>query len=146
MSGVHSPSAHTQRGAAKSVADILNAAADLIEPEGRWTQGEWKRERIDTDECAWCAEGAIALAAGIGCFYMVRDSEPYRAFRNSLPKRQDPFEWNDAPGRTQAEVVTALRAAAEKARAAASEGSVGTKADRPKSQNPQPNSRRQADD
>ncbi|MBG7616517.1 hypothetical protein IWC96_14660 [Brevundimonas sp. BAL450] len=29
---------------------------------------------------------------------------------------------------------------------AASEGSVGTQADRPKSQNPQPNSRRQADD
>ena len=43
MTLVHSPSAHTQPGSAKTVADILTAAADLIEPEGAWTQYQWAR-------------------------------------------------------------------------------------------------------
>ena len=122
---VHSGPAglHTHPGAAKSVAEILNAAADLIEPEGAWTQGSYGGSGC------WCAMGAINHVGGFLSDINEASIALARSlgfqFPNSIP------DWNDDPYRTQSEVVAALRAAADKARTDASSSSVGTKADRP---------------
>lgn len=137
---VHSASPHTQPGAAKSVADILNAAADLIEPEGRWTQGTLSRDESgcevfdpwDSRAACWCVAGAMQRAAGIRHEYHAEHWREYDAARHLLGKVVDRYSiahWNDGYSRTQAEVVAALRAAAEKARADAETGSVGTTAE-----------------
>ncbi|MGQ3040584.1 MAG: DUF6197 family protein [Brevundimonas sp.] len=111
------------------VQEVLNKAADLLEKPGAWTQGAEYRNKAgedisDLDESdddnptdltpvCWCASGAIwrqpistpekvaaceALASALGA-----DN------RFDIPK------WNDAPSRTQAEVVEALRTAAKAA-------------------------------
>ncbi|WP_420478274.1 DUF6197 family protein [Brevundimonas sp. FT23028] len=115
-----------------TVSEILTKAADLLETPGAWTQGaEYRNEAgedisdfdddaddlpADLTPVCWCAAGAIwcqpistpekvaaceALAAAIGS-----------GDRYEVPK------WNDAPERTQAEVVAALRTAASQAEAA----------------------------
>lgn len=94
------------------IADILDKAADLIEPEGRWIQGEYHDHR-DGISC-WCAMGAVA-----------RVMQENEADAEYLLDRQasligftsmDLEEFNDAEGRAQAEVVAKLREAAAKAR------------------------------
>ncbi|MFA6031846.1 MAG: hypothetical protein WC889_02965, partial [Myxococcota bacterium] len=55
-----------------SVADVLERAADLIEPEGAWTQGESARDAngkplkqgSDHNAVCWCVLGAIGKVAG----------------------------------------------------------------------------------
>jgi hypothetical protein len=100
-----------------SIADVLERAADLIEPEGAWTQHEWalgangEEDPIGPAVC-WCAWGAIYEASG-------RDWTPVanqavQAVQAHLDAEIQ--QWNDAPGRTQAEVVASLREAAAKAR------------------------------
>ena len=104
-----------------SVADILARAADLIEPEGAWTQGEEARDAhgegledfSGTDAVCWCAGGAIWKAARL--LGVVRGAPFQRYFELFLGVTGVP-EWNDAPERTQAEVVAKLREAAAKAR------------------------------
>lgn len=92
-----------------NVSEILNKAADLIEPQGAWVQGKWS---TDGGKCL-CAEGAIAIAAELSFFTAVEGSPAGRALAEFIG---DPIPvWNDAPDRTQAEVVAALRAAARKA-------------------------------
>lgn len=102
-----------------NVADILERAADLIEPEGAWTQGAFAvsatGERLNEqapEAVCWCVAGAISRAAG--SFYSGGASaarDHLRAIiQDTLP------HWNDAPERTQAEVVSKLREAAAKAR------------------------------
>lgn len=81
----------------KTTADILNAAADLLEQPGAWTQGEIKYGAI---------VDAILQAAGPG-FNITRACN---ALRSVIQDAIVCFEC--APGRTQAEVVAALRAAA----------------------------------
>lgn len=86
---------------------VLAKAADLIEPEGAWTQDVW---RNDTRTC-FCAEGAIAQAAGIEPARAgAHDSSRYLETAVGIGRWEVPT-WNDAPGRTQAEVVAALRKA-----------------------------------
>lgn len=104
----------------ESVADVLMRAADLIEPEGAWCQGE---PAEDADGCAvgaldpsairWCAAGALARFSsnpdgtnGNKFYHRVR-----RELINVLGTSTI-VHWNDAPERTQAEVVAALRSAA----------------------------------
>lgn len=103
-------------------ADVLRAAADLIEPEGAWTQGHyWASPTLDSsdmeepskvpdDAFCFCALGAIARAA---------DEEPDHACGHpaaeALKREVGPVHiWNDAPERTQAEVVAKLREVAAK--------------------------------
>jgi hypothetical protein len=91
---------------ALSVAEVLDAAADLIEPEGAWTQGEW-----GSDGC-WCLDGALMAAKG-SC----QTWPELEAVRNAIgPECETAIGWNDAPERTQAEVVAKLREAAAKAK------------------------------
>lgn len=104
----------------KGVADVLNAAADLLDKPGAWTQNEFARDAAGravyhTSSLAtcWCARGAIAA---------VNDEEDDHTANNRNWKAaaqlmgfhdvHDIEQWNDAPGRTQAEVVAALREAA----------------------------------
>lgn len=110
-----------------SIADVLDAAADLIEPEGAWTQGAFSKTkggRYNGDLVAprkpacWCVLGAIAR---------VSDSDPTRPFEGIARDAMlaldcvasgDVPGWNDAPERTQSEVLATLREAAALAREA----------------------------
>jgi DnaJ-domain-containing protein 1 len=97
-----------------TVADILRKAADLIEPEGAWTQGAFGRtpngvgtSSADSDAVCWCVAGAINKAA--------RDLDvlavpAHRLFERVIGGYN--FTWNDHHQRTQAEVVAKLREAA----------------------------------
>jgi hypothetical protein len=100
----------------KTLADIFDEAADLIEPEGAWTQGYYAmasedviRNPVDDDACRFCVVGAIWRAAG--------DFERRDVVIESIAGDEgDLIRWNDDPRRTQPEVVAKLREAAAKAR------------------------------
>jgi hypothetical protein len=111
-SGRSEPKSPTPMGGA-SVSEVLAAAADLLEKPGAWTQGIW----VDHKGCL-CIEGAIATVVGIhpSDVYSHPASIELEARIGSL------VDWNDAPGRTQAEVVTALRQAARQASNPTAEG------------------------
>jgi hypothetical protein len=89
------------------VAAVLDRAADLIEERG-WIQGRCK------DETGICALHAIDLATPDD-----DDDEMYWHTSEAVWQRVgwNITGWNDAPGRTAAEVIAALRAAAESERA-----------------------------
>jgi hypothetical protein len=107
------------------VAEILERAADLIEPKGAWTQGYHARDDEgnpvrpgDRAAVCWCMWGAIIARktdwhdyeAAVDCLYGILP-RPESAAANTMAA------FNDQPGRTQSEVVQALRDAAAKARA-----------------------------
>lgn len=106
---------------ALSVADVLDRAADLIEPEGAWIQGRLCEDGCDLQNAScFCAMGAILR---VGSSSLIgRKSVP--VFEASLPSGFREYgaglrpaaDWNDAPERTQGEVVAKLREAAAKAR------------------------------
>ncbi len=93
--------------------EVCRAAADLIEPEGAWTQHFYARDadgvyRMPTEAQAvcWCMTGAlmrIAPSEMAGAGALVR-----RVLNTDFSE-----QWNDHPTRTQAEVVAVLRRAAE---------------------------------
>lgn len=99
----------------ETVSEILNAAADLLEKPGAWTTGDYARG----DDC-FCALGAICEIEGQvkprgNVVVEKEESDASRAFALFVMGEPEPYHvarWNDAPGRTQAEVVAALRAAA----------------------------------
>ena len=96
---------------------VLDAAADLIEPEGAWQQGSWfdtsSELALGGDYRCMCAEGALIL---VGCERFSLPSQPAHKFLLAATGAEDVPDWNDAPERTQAEVVAALRKAADLAR------------------------------
>jgi hypothetical protein len=99
-----------------SIADVLSKAADLIEPEGAWTQHVDARDAAgnqidhdDVDAVCWCADGAYMRVGGNW------GDAGWRALQVALGG-DGPISWNDAPERTQAEVVAKLREAAALAR------------------------------
>lgn len=101
----------------KTVAEILDAAAALIEPEGMWGQGVSGGCR--GQHCADTAIYRVANDLTLG------ERDDVRRFFAKLiggDTHWDTFRWNDAPERTQAEVVAKLREAAELARSFKSEG------------------------
>lgn len=99
-----------------AVADVLNRAADLIERDG------WCQRRYRGQDGEHCVSDALIRAAGMGepgdtgqqARVMTLYCEASDALRAKVRRKNLP-RWNDAPGRTQAEVVAALRAAAERA-------------------------------
>ncbi len=101
---------------ALSVSEVLSRAADLLEKPGAWTQGEYSRG----DYC-FCALGAVCEIEGRtrprGNLEVNEDESPAcAALARAITGEPYPYlvaRWNDAPRRTQAEVVSALRAAAE---------------------------------
>lgn len=91
---------------ADTVADVLERAADLIEPEGAWIQGVFQSE----DGCSHCLHSAVMEQADD--FLKMKAATQALGFNYS----EEVWVWNDAPGRTQAEVVAKLREAARSAR------------------------------
>lgn len=104
--------------APQTVADVLDAAADLLEKPKGWTQGAYARDadgrdvnpyekwRPSPEAVCFCLYGALAHVAS-------------QAGMEKTPFLVDPLpstKWNDTPGRTQSEVVAALRAAATSTR------------------------------
>jgi len=102
-----------------TVAEVLDRAADLIEPAGAWTQGKW-----GSPETCMCAEGAIFAACEASPMYD-RNRIPgaigvLTSMLPAIPRGNPIAFWNDDPERTQAEVVAKLREAAALARERAS--------------------------
>lgn len=95
---------------------VLSSAADIIERDG-WAQ----HVMVDRDGSC-CTEAALSLATS--AYPLVALRVPARAALLSvLPERdlnvsaaQEVADWNDSPDRTAAEVIAALRKAAEVAR------------------------------
>ena len=96
-----------------AVADVLNGAADLLLEDG-WVQGDYRGP--NGEHCMVDAIGAAirTSAPGRPPWFSPKYAEATLAVRvvvgSSLLAA-----WQDQPGRTQAEVVAALRAAAEQA-------------------------------
>lgn len=123
------PKIVTLSGAPKTPADVLDAAADLIGGPGAWIQCAYATsgnglpiEPWSPDATCFCVTGAIARVTG-------QDVLTIDRHRRNLAARAyirlcrtldvpEPFDWNDASGRTQTEVVQALRQAAARAREA----------------------------
>ena len=96
-----------------AVADVLNGAAGLIERDG-WCQRQYR----DENGCR-CLAGAIDAVAGEDPEFhweSTEDAVTVRA-RHAVADvvGKNWSSWNDEPGRTKAEVVAVLRAAAERA-------------------------------
>ena len=97
-----------------NAAEILNAAADLIEPDGAWTQNEYTHELY-----AFCPLGAIAHVMGIGA--TKASSTPAARVLSAMINPKDECagrvvsRFNDHLTTTQADVVALLRRAAIRA-------------------------------
>lgn len=92
---------------------VLDAAADLIEPDGAWTQYAAARDAdgrgvvaTSGNACSWCPSGAILAAA---CSTVVAFTA-HNQFVRHIGTSDIPF-WNDRLGRAQGDVVAALREA-----------------------------------
>lgn len=115
----------------RSIADVLDAAADLIEPAGRWTQGAYARnihgdDIVDDDDGSLVPREAVCFCV-YGAVAFVEDQpiaeSAAGAFLEMLGVQA--VGWNDAPERTQAEVVAKLREAATLARTKEAEAHHG---------------------
>jgi hypothetical protein len=96
----------------RTMADDLNYAADLLESEEwGWCQG------VARNGDSLCMLGALAVATGNALREHQESFEGdlgprYEAAYKVLPEGK--AAWNDEPGRTKAEVISALRSAAER--------------------------------
>jgi len=107
------------------VSQVLSEAADLLEKPGAWTQGEYARGKSGRPvkrryaAVCFCALGAIDAAHGETDIGNEVDVEAARFVTSvAVPERVGNLAlWNDAPERTQAEVVDAFRRAAALAKA-----------------------------
>lgn len=104
-------------------ADVLNAAADLLEKPGAWTQGAWKRGKSGREvriyspfAVSFSVLGAIDHVGG-------GFNSAIHALKHLIGWDIHLQDWNDQSERTQAEVVAKLReAAAHDATLASSNG------------------------
>ncbi|MBX7269245.1 hypothetical protein KIF24_26650 [Micromonospora sp. Llam7] len=117
-------------------ADILRCAARYLELRG-WTQGVYYGLTTNTPFPPACVSGAIGMATYGHCIPLPHDEkadpgvrdyrraldalsyylldlgpDPARPYSDDEPSG-DPFEWNDRPGRTAAQVIGTLRDAAD---------------------------------
>lgn len=93
------------------LADVLNRAADLIEPEGAWCQGSYG----SSERGCFCMVGAVAEAMQVRPPSAEDCTEIWQAVKGRRRSFDPawPHRWNDRPNRKQAEVVAALRSAAD---------------------------------
>lgn len=127
-----------------AIADILEKAAALIEPPGAWIQRHWARNAsgevlnwgFARGAVCWCADGALEQAIGEADLPTVISLKSRaRQFVQEVIGGDDSgayyalLVFNDAAGRTQAEVVATLRKAAELARSDGARSGASTTAD-----------------
>lgn len=115
-------------GSPMSTGETFDAAAELLMPEGMWTTGNYARNAnrdgvvnpSRTDAVCFCMVGAVARVRGVPVRvaedWLSKDGAALYAVVELDPTRDTITQWNDAPGRTQPEVVSALRKAAALAR------------------------------
>jgi hypothetical protein len=123
-----------------SVADVLDRAAEVLSRPGAWTRGGYFRSRelqtsVDRDRAdCFCVVGAMTISAGRKAYpAQIEGGDVGKAFIAALPPgaiegtggEYGIFVWNDAPERTQAEVVATLREAASLARSPVSDNGEG---------------------
>lgn len=114
-----------------TTAEVLRRAADLIEPQGAWTQGAFGRladmqpvgqdvrkvldDLVDDAVVCRCALGAIVTAYGrdYDDFDLPND-QPASVALSAVIDCRSVALWNDHERRTQAEVVAKLREAARR--------------------------------
>ncbi len=89
---------------------VRERAAQLLEKSGAWAQRSSAYDSLgnsvaptDPAACAWCMLGAIDKVCADELIANVAISELHCELNSSVAR------FNDAPGRTQAEVVAALR-------------------------------------
>lgn len=100
-----------------TIADILERAADLIEPEGSWSGGG---ARHNGGNCHCTALAVDYVAGKIGHPDGIEARKLFAKFiglNEGCAETFGIYRWNDDPNRTQSEVVAKLREAAAKARA-----------------------------
>lgn len=108
-----------------AIADILDKAADHIDTVGWWQGSLYEDAYTPVTACPVCAMGAINMALhGTPKFPLeVRrcDYETYRVADFLRPRMggSELAEWNDAEGRTQAEVTALMRETAAELRGGA---------------------------
>jgi hypothetical protein len=113
----------------RDAAALLLAAADLIEPPGKWVQGGLAGDQYGrplrgavtgADFCGhcWCVFGAIDKAwwnaRCIDHQNISLSAADAAKMRLQEHLGMNPMAWNDQAGRVQAEAVAALREAAAK--------------------------------
>lgn len=121
---------------AKMKAKVLERAAEILARPGRWVQGMLSvdltghgrtTDRLKTDEASYCSLGAIYAATkehGLTTAYDQLGTEFGQRLISRGLAASSPFDspavavanYNDAPGRTQEEVVKAMRSMACEAR------------------------------
>lgn len=115
-----------------SVSEVLAAAADLISAPDAWTQGQcargddeaWPFPADDSATC-WCGVGAVMRIAYCRLGQSSQVEADAIEMLHGLAKQRGLSAFaafNDAPERTQAEVVDALRQAARQASNPTAEG------------------------
>lgn len=120
------PTARAAIDAEPSVAlkpsEVLERAAALIEPAGRWIKRDYarysRRGRLSVDPTDPRA-GCFCLRGAVWCVEGCPDGATRRfldRYFHTISGGFSPVAFNDDAGRTQAEVVTALREAADLAR------------------------------
>jgi hypothetical protein len=103
-----------------TIAEILDKAADLIEPEGAWTRDYYAVTAVGNytafmrdDACRFCMVGAVARAAKAGAVAEI-EGGPVGAFLKDFLGTKYIHAFNDT--HTKPEVVSKLREAASLAR------------------------------
>lgn len=100
--------------------EILAKARELLSDPKRWTQGalsrnalgEWAEDELVPESCQWCVEGAYRQAHPNNRPSMKCDQGwAYLLAAIGGDKTIPPYEWNDSPSRTHAEVLDALERA-----------------------------------
>jgi hypothetical protein len=99
----------------QEVADVLDAAADLIENVGHCKgKAVASRGNVAVAYCALGALGRAVVVAGNGPLYAVaRNALKVEIWGNPLRANEDIVIWNDKPERTAAEVIDTFRRAAK---------------------------------
>lgn len=101
------------------MAEVLDRAADLIEPKGAWTQGVYACDEFGNDlnpDGQWQPSPTAVCRCMYGAVAEIAQPNGYRCVPPSGSWGLPDTDWNDAPERTQAEVVAKLREAAALAR------------------------------
>lgn len=94
--------------------EVLDLAADEIERRGwvgpdTYTEDPWG---LASESAPLCLEGGIMAAAGCQWISVLPRCDAYQAVRAYLGSGvRTLYNWNDAAGRTQEQVIAVLRAA-----------------------------------